>query len=94
MPTPNIEVFVFDDINEKKFAAHGVTPEQVLQVLDNDHVILRNRRERRAAYIVIGRDDGGACIAVPVEPTYEANAWRPVTAWYCKWSEWVRIGGG
>ena len=92
MLVPDIQAFVLDDVNEGKFAVHAVTAEQVLQVLENRHVILRNRGERRATHIVIGMDDEGSCIAVPVEPTYDPGLWRPITAWYCKRSEWVRLG--
>jgi uncharacterized DUF497 family protein len=79
-----ILVLVFDDENEDKIAAHGLVPEQVEQILDNPHIVVRNRKRRRAMYLVIGRDNGGRCIAVPVEPTNDPVTWRPVTAWPCK----------
>lgn len=66
MPVPDIRAFVLDDVNEEKFATHAVTPDRVLQVLGNRHVVLPDRGERRATHIVIGIDDGGSCIAVPV----------------------------
>ncbi len=79
-----VESFLFDDENERKFAANGVTIEQVDQVLDNPHVVARNRKGRRTRIIVFGTDNGGACIAVPAESTYDERRWRPVTAWPCK----------
>ncbi|MBI2919438.1 MAG: hypothetical protein HYY01_15805 [Chloroflexi bacterium] len=82
--SPRIEAFLIDNENEEKFAVHGLSASQVLQVLDNVHVVLRNRKRRRGVYLIIGRDDGGACIAAPVEPTHEAMLWRPITAWPCK----------
>ena len=42
-----------------------------------------NRSKRRADRLVIGRDHGGNCIVVPVEPTRTPGVWRPVTAWRC-----------
>jgi uncharacterized DUF497 family protein len=78
--------FHFDDRNEEKMAAHGVRPEQVYQVLD-DFVVVRSRKSQSAPYLVIGRDWGGACIAIPIMPTGDPVVWRPVTAWYCKQSE-------
>lgn len=84
MSSPRIEAFLIDDENEEKFAAHGLSVIQVLQVLDNVHAVLRNRKRRRGIYLIIGRDDGGTCIAVPVEPTHELTLWRPITAWPCK----------
>ena len=84
MSSPSIEAFLIDDDNEDKFAAHGLSVRQVLQVLDNVHVVLRNRKRRRGLYLVIGSDNGGACIAIPVAPTHDAMLWRPITAWPCK----------
>lgn len=84
MSSPRIEAFLIDDENEEKIATHGLSARQVSQVLDNVHLVLRNRRRRRGLYLVIGRDNGGACIAIPVEPTHEATLWRPITAWPCK----------
>lgn len=86
-----IHAFLFDDENEDKFAAHGIRRAQVAQILDEDPLILVNRKGRRAPYLVIGRDWGGACIAVPIEPTYDPSLWRPVTAWHCKASEEARL---
>lgn len=80
--------FLFDDENIEEMARHGVTPRQALQVLDNGPRMGRNRRDRRATHLVIGVDDGGACIAIPVEPTHDRTLWRPVTAWFCKPHEW------
>jgi hypothetical protein len=52
---------------------------------------MRNRKGRRAPYLVIGEDHGGACIAIPIEPTYDEAIWRPVTAWPCKAHERSRL---
>jgi uncharacterized DUF497 family protein len=88
---PQIRAFLFDAENETKFAAHGIRPEQVDQILDEAFIVARNRKQRRAAYLVIGRDWGGACIAVPTEPTNDPTVWRPVTAWPCKAAEAARL---
>jgi uncharacterized DUF497 family protein len=86
-----IYAFLFDDENEEKLALHGIRTEQVEQILDERPLILPNRKGRRAAYLMIGRDWGGACIAVPIEPTHDPRVWRPVTAWRCKASEEARL---
>ena len=83
--------FAFDDENCDKIARHGISERQVSQVLENDFLILRNRKGRRAQYLVIGEDHGGMCIAVPIEPTYDEVLWRPVTAWPCKGHERARL---
>ncbi|MBI3978221.1 MAG: hypothetical protein HY331_08555 [Chloroflexi bacterium] len=84
MARPTIAAFVFDDVNEEKFARHGLTAVQVSQVLENEHVVVRNRRGRRALLLLIGFDHGGTCIAMPIEATHDPVVWRPVTAWRCK----------
>lgn len=84
MSIPDVADFWFDDDNESKFAAHGLTPRHVFQVLQNRHIVVRNRRGRRAEYRVIGRDNGGVCLTVPIERTRERDVWRPITAWVSK----------
>jgi hypothetical protein len=86
-----IAELLFDDENEGKLASHAISVEQAWQVLDNPYVLEPNRRGRRADYLLIGRDDGGACIALPVERTIDPVIWRPVTGWYCKRSELARL---
>lgn len=84
---PTVREFLIDDENEEKFALHGLSSRQVLQVLDGPHVVVPNRKRRRARYLLIGRDRGGTCIAVPIEPTHRPALWRPITAWLCKHQE-------
>lgn len=84
MSSPAIEAFLIDEENEEKFAAHGISVRQVIQILTTIHVVVKNRKQRRGTYLIIGTDDGGAFISVPVEPTHEATVWRPITAWPCK----------
>jgi uncharacterized DUF497 family protein len=84
---PDVADFLFDDENEDKMAAHGLTPRRVLQVLDNVHIVVPNRRGRRAPFLIVGKDSSGACISIPIEPTLDPVVWRPVTAWPAKKSE-------
>jgi uncharacterized DUF497 family protein len=79
--------FAIDDENREKFASHGLSARRVLQVLENEFEVVPNRKRRAARYLVIGRDNGGTCIAIPVTPTHDRTLWRPVTAWPCKESE-------
>jgi hypothetical protein len=72
----------------ENFGNMACYPERVLEVLGHPFAVKRNRKERRAPYLVIGRDDRGECIAIPIEPTHDPKVWRPVTAWYCKTAEW------
>lgn len=87
MSSPHIESFIFDDENEEKIMSHGLSAYRVMEVLDNVHVVLPNRKGRRGVYLIIGRDNGGSCIAIPVERTLDPLLWRPITAWSCKTGE-------
>jgi uncharacterized DUF497 family protein len=84
MSSLRIEAFLIDDENEGKFASHGLSVAQVLQVLDDVHLVIKNRKRRRGLYLIAGRDSGGRRISVPVERTRRAAVWRPITAWPCK----------
>ena len=86
-----VDGFLVDDDNEDKFWRHGLAADDVLQVLDGPHIIERNRKERRASHLIVGRDHAGGCIAIPIEPTHDPTVWRPVTAWRCKDSEQARL---
>jgi len=83
MSSPIITAFIIDDENQDKFAFHGLSDNQVVQLLENDNVVLPNRRAdiHKATHVLIGRDNGGAPIFIPIEPTYDPELWRPVTAW-------------
>jgi len=87
MSSPNIETFLFDEENEEKITNHGLSINRVLQILDNAHIIMPNRKRRRAKYLIIGRDNGGTSISVPIEPTHKSGIWRPITAWLSKKGE-------
>ena len=77
---------------ESKMHDHGISADQLREMLDNPYVVNRNRKNRVAEYAPIGRDDSGLCIAAPILPTDDPTVWRPVTAWKCKRSELVRPG--
>ena len=53
---PMISGFLFDDDNIEKFASHGLSWQQVDQVLDSQHRVEPNRNRRRASHLVIGQD--------------------------------------
>ena len=71
----------------EKGAHHGVTDMQMQAVAANDHVLVRNRKGRTASHLLIGRDNQGRCLAMPVVPTDHSRTWRVITAWPCKPSE-------
>lgn len=87
MSSPVIEEFLIDDLNETKINSHGLSVHQIIQILENKHIVIPNRQHRRGLYLIIGKDNGGNCIAIPVERTYKPRLWRPITAWFCKGGE-------
>lgn len=76
--------FQFDDVNVEKLWTHGLRPDDLVAMLEGSIAIARNRKNRRATHLVVGRDAQGRCIAAPIEPTHNPTHWRPVTAWFCK----------
>jgi uncharacterized DUF497 family protein len=70
----------WDDENEAHIAEHGVTIREVNQMVENRHIILRNRRDGRAPLLLVGRTHGGDVLCVPIEATNDPDVWRPVTA--------------
>jgi hypothetical protein len=88
---PHVLDLLIDEINEEKFVAHGMTSRQVAQILENEYIVVPNRRGRRGLLLLIGRDHGGACIAAPLEPTPIDTTWRPITAWPRKPHELDRL---
>ena len=74
-----------------KMWRHGVAIRQLDDILANRHVIVRNRSQRAAPYVLIGRDDQGRCLTIPIVPTEDPFIWRPVTAWPCKPSEAAKL---
>ncbi|MDO8614993.1 MAG: hypothetical protein Q7T33_04570 [Dehalococcoidia bacterium] len=91
MSTPDIRSFLIDDTNERKFNRNHVYAHQVEQILENRHLVVPNRRNRRGAFLIIGLDHGGKCISVPVEATNDPTIWRPVTAWPSKGYEEAKL---
>lgn len=79
-----ILVFLFDEENEDKIWEHGFTPADLVSVLSKPHAVKRNRENRAASHLVVGKTDRGACVAIPIERTHDPYTWRPVTAWPCK----------
>jgi hypothetical protein len=86
-----VEDFQITTAIEDKLWSHGLTPERVRSVLNRPWVVTRNRKARAASRILIGRDDQGQCLAIPIVPTDEPGVWRPVTAWRCKPGEAAKL---
>ena len=72
---------LFDDANEAKFAAHGITVADVMEVFDNRPKFYENRSDRRASHVMLGPTWSDRLVVVPIEPMGN-GIWRPVTAFY------------
>ena len=88
---PVVLDFAFDDRNVQKMAEHGISDRRALEVLEEVHIIVPNRKGRAAPLLLIGLDRGGACISIPIQPTQEDGVWRPITAWPSKEHEKERL---
>ena len=77
----DIRELEFDDGNEAEAARHGVTIVELLQLLDNRIRVFKNRKDRSATHLMIGRTHGGRTITAPIVETAVQGRWRPVTAW-------------
>ena len=91
MSRPTFLDFQFDEVNRDEIARHGLTDDQLLQVLDGKVAWTRNKRSGRGDYRVIGRDHGGLAITIIVERTPDPMIWRPVTAWSAEPHEEARL---
>ena len=87
MSRVRVDEFLIDEDNQEKFDLHDLSCEQVVEVLEHPFAVVRNKRGLRGVYKIIGTDNGGLCITIPIEPTYKAGLWRPATAWPCKTGE-------
>jgi hypothetical protein len=74
-----------------KLWSHGLRPEYVLSVLTSRWVVVRNRPDRATPYLLIGRDEQGRCLTMPIVPTDDPLTWRVITGWNCKPSEAARL---
>ena len=89
----SIRVFelVFTDTGEDKLWSHGITTVQAQSVLLGRVVVTRNRAGRTAPYVLIGHDEHGRCLTLPIVPTDQWGVWRVITGWPCKPSEAARL---
>jgi hypothetical protein len=62
-----IYTLAIDDLNEEEFASHGVTPREVLQVLDGPYRVFVNEGAQNAPYVMVGLENSNRS---------DAGAWR------------------
>ena len=91
MSSPQIHDLAFDDENEEKLSQRGISPEDAVDLLEQPHVLIRNKRQHRGLYKLIGRDRGGRILTIILEPTTIKSTWRPVTGWLSSRAEQRRF---
>ena len=77
----NIFELQIDDWNADEAARHHVSEREIRQVLDNEPILLPNKRGHEAPIIMIGPTFGGRMLTIPLSPTAMDGVWRPATAW-------------
>jgi len=77
----DIRALVWDEQNEKHIATHGVTPREVNQIVENPHIVVKNRKHRRGQLLMIGSTHGGRVLTVALARAKSKDAWRPTTAY-------------
>jgi hypothetical protein len=75
------ELIEWDDGNLTHATAHGVTDEEINQVIANGPVYRANKRGRTADLLAVGVTDGGRRVVVAVVWDEARRSVRPITAW-------------
>jgi hypothetical protein len=75
------EAIEWDDTNSIQATAHGITAEEIEQVIANGPVYRRNKRGRAGDLLAAGTTDGGRRVVVAVAWDAARRTVRPITAW-------------
>lgn len=77
-----VEELILDDWAIEELWRHGIRPSQVGQVQQNPHILLRNRRNRRATHRMVGVDEGGRLLTICIAALDRRRTrWEVVTGW-------------
>ena len=89
---PDIYFLEFDERNEEHQARHGVSPTELRQVLENQHLTRPNPKAPERI-LLMGYTHGGRALVVVLASTDDEATWRPVTAWIAEPQERKVIEG-
>lgn len=82
MPHPSdADEIDLDEHNEAELAGHGISASEVVQVLCNEPLWLRNKKGRAANWCAVGHTNGGRALTIPVLFQPELSQIRPITGW-------------
>ena len=91
MPPIRVAQLVYSGRAFGKMWENGILSDQTDPVLLGRSVIIRNRANRAAPYVLIGLDEQGRCLTIPIVPTDDPLVWRVIAAWNCKPGEAARL---
>jgi len=77
----DIRELEIDDANEAEFGRHGISVSEMIQLLESEIRVFRNKKHRAGSLLMIGTTRGGRVLTVPITRTAVAGRWRPITAW-------------
>ncbi len=76
-----VSSLVWDDENVSHIAKHGVAPEHVEYMLDNDPLFFHNLSGRSTTHVILGTDQPGRVLYVPIRCAELPGVWRVISAW-------------
>ncbi len=79
--TPEVLELEFDEVNTQHLADHGVTPFEVLEVLNKAPKFFRNLEGRASTHVMLGSANDGRFYYVPIRPAGKPRLCRPITAY-------------
>lgn len=82
-PDDSVDVWWLDwnDENVAHIARHEVTRENVEYVLANAPSFFQNLPDRSATHVMVGYDQTGRVLYVPILCVEEPGIWRVISAW-------------
>ena len=94
-PDDGIEVasLQWDDENIDHIARHGVTREDVEHGLANGPLFFQNVPGRSATHVMVGQDETGRVLYVPILCVEWPDVWRVVSAWESRVARRLLKGG-
>lgn len=81
MPVIEPEAIEWDENNIHHATRHGVSVNEIEQVIASGPVYRRNKRGRAADLLAVGVTDGGRRVVVALSWDAATRTVRPITAW-------------
>lgn len=82
----------WDDENVSHIAKHDVAPDDVEYALANAPLFFRNLPGRSATHVMVGQDDLGRVLYVPILCVEPPDVWRVISAWESRFARRLLAG--